>query len=116
MNSNDDEFDEASKGIQPNNDPVLSLGPYSEPAYGRWDPAHERKVFADKTRRRLAYLIIGVVLLLDVALVAAFIGSAFNGGNFSKEDFSQVIANLAGPNALAAAVIGFYYGKTSDSD
>jgi hypothetical protein len=123
-----EDLDEAAQGIVPGTSPgftTIKLEPVDEAAQGiapdqgptfNSYPKEERQRHADNTRRWLAYLIIGVVLTLDAALVATFIISTSLGGSFSKEDFSQAVTNLAGPNALAAAVIGFYYGKTSDAE
>lgn len=123
-----EDFDEAAQGVVPGVSPAFTtakLEPVDEAAQGITPdqgptfnsyPKEERQRHADNTRRWLAYIIIGVVLTLDVALVVTFIASSAFGGSFSKEDFSQAVTNLAGPNALAAAVIGFYYGKTSDAE
>lgn len=58
------------------------------------------------TRQYIAFAILGIIALLYLGSLAAFIFGALNG-----EGFTMAIAAISGPQALCAAVIGFYYGK-----
>lgn len=61
------------------------------------------------TRKGIAFTILALIALLYVAAVVAMIG-----GWVDQDEFALLITGLSGPQALAAAVIGFYYGKKED--
>lgn len=65
------------------------------------EPTH-----TDKTRRTLALGILGALLLVYLSVFAAFLLT-----NMPMEKFTAAIAGVSGLQALAAAAVGFYYGK-----
>lgn len=79
--------------ITPNDGPILrALKP---------EATHDQS-----TRKGIAFTILVLIALLYVAAVVAMIV-----GWVDQEEFALLITGLSGPQALAAAVIGFYYGK-----
>lgn len=62
------------------------------------------------TRRVLAYSILGVVILINACMFGTYLW-----GSMTTSQLTTAIAALAGPQALAAAVVGFYYGSPTDS-
>lgn len=62
------------------------------------------------TRQFLAFAVLGVLAALYLISMIALVSGGLNG-----ETFTMAIAAISGPQALAAAVIGFYYGKKTDS-
>lgn len=65
------------------------------------DPTH-----TDKTRRLLALCILGALLLVYLAVFVQFLWA-----NMPMERFTAAVAGISGLQALAAAAVGFYYGK-----
>ena len=63
------------------------------------------------TRRHIAYAVLASMILLDLAVFGFFLT-----GKIDTEKLTAAIAALAGPQALAAAVVGFYYGSVSETD
>ena len=65
------------------------------------EPTH-----ADKTRKTLALLILIALLCVYLAVFSMFLF-----GGLANEKFTAAIAGISGLQALAAAAVGFYYGK-----
>lgn len=65
------------------------------------EPTH-----TDKTRRILALCILGALLLVYLAVFWQFLWT-----EMPLEKFTAAIAGISGLQALAAAAVGFYYGK-----
>jgi hypothetical protein len=61
------------------------------------------------TRQFLAFAVLGILAALYLISIIALVV-----GGLDKETFTMAIAAISGPQALAAAVIGFYYGKKTD--
>ena len=62
------------------------------------------------TRQFLAFAVLGILAALYLISIIALVTGGLDG-----EKFTMAIAAISGPQALAAAVIGFYYGKKTDS-
>ncbi|TFC83036.1 hypothetical protein [Cryobacterium sp. TMT3-29-2] len=63
------------------------------------------------TRQLIAFTVLGLLALPFCAVILALICNWIDG-----DKFTMAVAAISGPQALAAAVIGFYYGKNaSDS-
>ncbi|WP_139007401.1 hypothetical protein [Arthrobacter crystallopoietes] len=58
------------------------------------------------TRKTLALIILCLISLLYIGLIGAFIL-----GKVTSDQLTDGIAAMSGPQALAAAAIGFYYGS-----
>lgn len=74
----------------------------------RTKPVNLRKHLAD-TRRYIGYAIVGATIVLYLGLTAALLF-----GLLSLDGFTKVIAALSPLQALAAATIGFFFGKHDD--
>lgn len=59
-----------------------------------------------ETRKLIALIILGLISLLYVAIIAAFLVRQID-----KDMLSAAITAISGIQALAAAAIGFYYGS-----
>jgi hypothetical protein len=65
------------------------------------EPTH-----TDKTRRTLALGILGALILVYIGVFMCFLLT-----NMPMEKFTAAIAGVSGLQALAAAAVGFYYGR-----
>jgi hypothetical protein len=65
-----------------------------------------RRSTHESTRRTLAYVIIGESVSMYAILLTALLINRFDASSFG-----EIVAALAGPQALAAAVAGFYFAK-----
>ena len=72
------------------------------PPKRRWPEGTHDQV----TRQFVAFFILGLLSVLYLMSLGAFIL-----GGINQEGFVTAIAAISGPQTLAAAVIGFYYGK-----
>jgi hypothetical protein len=63
------------------------------------------------TRQLVAFSILGLLSVLYLVSLGAFIH-----GDIDQEGFVTAVAAISGPQTLAAAVIGFYYGKKGVGD
>lgn len=59
-----------------------------------------------ETRKIIAMIIIGLVALLYLAIIAAFLVKQID-----RDSLSAAVTAISGVQALAAAAIGFYYGS-----
>jgi small-conductance mechanosensitive channel len=85
--------------INENEIPDEGLAP---PRKRRWPQGTHDQV----TRQFVAFFILGLLSVLYLVSLGAFIF-----GGINQEGFVTAIAAISGPQTLAAAVIGFYYGK-----
>ena len=101
-----EEFDEASRNIVPD--------PEAEPSTVGKGHNQKRRVaraayvtegHIDRTRRQLAW---GLLVLLSGLYLAVFAGVLTN--RLTTDFTKELLLALAGPQALVAAVVGFYYG------
>jgi hypothetical protein len=67
-------------------------------------PTHDQT-----TRKGLAFTVLGLIAVLYGAAAYGLISGALD-----QDGFALLITGLSGPQALGAAVIGFYYGKKDD--
>lgn len=59
-----------------------------------------------ETRKIIAMIILGLVSLLYLAIIAAFLIKQID-----RDSLSAAVTAISGVQALAAAAIGFYYGS-----
>jgi len=98
---------ELSSGKQQPSDAVINENEIPDeglapPRKRRWPKGTHDQV----TRQFVAFFILGLLSVLYLLSLGAFIFGAI-----SQEGFVTSIAAISGPQTLAAAVIGFYYGK-----
>ena len=77
------------------------IRPGTGPIFRTETPPH-----VDTIRARLAFWVVIPVFVLYALVVAAGLF-----GFITSDDALPFVAALSGPQALAAAVVGFYYGK-----
>jgi len=109
-------FDEGSRNVLPGKTPMTGLEPdvfdeanrvFPEKSQvAKFKKSKDLGTHDQRTRRRLAYSVVALIAVLYIGSFAAFIW-----GGFDKESFTSLVASISGPQALAAAVIGFYYAR-----
>ncbi|POH64708.1 hypothetical protein C3B59_09735 [Cryobacterium zongtaii] len=101
--SGHDEFDENISELA-----TPAAGPYKfKKKRGKWPKGTHDQV----TRQFLAFAVLGILTVLYFMVMFALVCGWIDG-----EKFTMAVAAISGPQALAAAVIGFYYGKNGSND